>query len=108
MERLTRPVVTFDSKKKSNWFLFIAVIKQRVGSFLLASETMDSKCFLFAVGDWISFQEHGTAASLITNLAKLKIISPSNKLLRRIRQEATIQIQKAKLAILRDATSTFT
>lgn len=107
-DRLIRPVVTFDSKKKINWFLFIAVIKQQMGSFLSALETRDSECFLFMPGDWISSQEHGTAAPLIRNLAKLKIISPSNKLLRRIRQEATIQIQKAKLAILRDATSTVT
>lgn len=106
--RLTRPVVRFESKKKTSWFLFRAVIKQRLDSFLSASGTTDSKCFLFVAGDWLSFQEHGTRAPLIRNLAKLKIISLRNKPPRRIRLEATIQIQKAKLAILLETTSTCT
>lgn len=74
-----------------NWLSFTAVIKQT--TFL--SATRDSEYLLFVVGDWVGFQEHGTRTSLIRNLAKLIIISPINKLLRRIRLEATIQIQKA-------------
>jgi hypothetical protein len=105
---LIRPVVIFDSKKKVSWFLFRAVIKQSLASFFSASETRDSECFLFVAGDSISFQEHDTRVPLVRNLAKLKIISLSNKQLRRLKLEATIHIQKAKLAILRDTASTFT
>ena len=65
-------------------FLFIGVIKQRVG-FLSASESKYSECFLFAACDGINFQEHGNIVPLIRNLAKLKIIPPSIKLLSRIR-----------------------
>ena len=65
-------------------FLFIGVIKQRVG-FLSASESKYSECFLFAACDGINFQEHGNIVPLIRNLAKLKVLSPGVKLLRRIK-----------------------
>ena len=71
-------------QEKINLFLFIGVIKQRVG-FLSASESKYSECFLFAACDGINFQEHGNTVPLIRNLAKLKVLSPGVKLLRRIR-----------------------
>jgi hypothetical protein len=53
--------------------------------FLSASESKYSECFLFAACDGINFQEHGNTVPLIRNLAKLKVLSPGVKLLRRIR-----------------------